>query len=339
MMRVILGNRATSATVLGGDAVQQRKTGEALVRLGVEVEMAAGEIKSFKDIDLVHLFNIIPVEGTMALFKQARAARVPVVLSPIYWDAAEFLMKTHSRRDQEYLDWWQRTRGLRLFLVREVDYLLPNGVGEAELLIRDFGTIAPYQVVPNGADRIFYYGNPERFRRKYKHRKFILCVGRVCRRKNQLNLIRALNSFDLDLVFVGPVDDYPYYRECRNEPTRCHVHFIDTMDQHELSSVYAAAEAHVLPSWYETPGLASLEAALAGCKIVTTSRGTASEYFGDAAWYCEPGDLDSIRIAVQSALTHSTDGGLRERIRQNYSWDRVGRLTLTAYQNVLGQKV
>lgn len=338
-MRVILGNRATSPTVLGGDAIQQRKTGEALERLGVEVVLAHGEIKTFKGIDLVHLFNIIPVENTLTLFKQAKAAGVPVVLSPIYWDATEFLMHTQSKRERDYLEWWQRTRGQRLLLVREADYLLPNGVAEAELLIREFGTIAPYQIVPNAADKIFYYGNPERFRRRYKQRKFILCVGRICRRKNQLSLIRALQNLDIDLVFVGPVDDYPYYRECRNEKTRCHVHFIDTMDQYELSSVYAAAEVQVLPSWYETPGLASLEAALAGCKIVTTGRGTAREYFGDAAWYCEPGDLDSIRLAVQNALSHPVDRGLREKIRQNYNWDRVGRLTLTAYQHVLGLKV
>ena len=43
--------------------------------------------------------------------------------------------------------------------------------------------------------------------------------------------------------------------------------WLGRLDHHDplLASAYAAARVFALPSWFETPGLAALEAALAGC--------------------------------------------------------------------------
>jgi len=40
-----------------------------------------------------------------------------------------------------------------------------------------------------------------------------------------------------------------------------------------LASAYAACDVFVLPSMFETPGIAALEAGLAGAKIVITKYG------------------------------------------------------------------
>ena len=50
-----------------------------------------------------------------------------------------------------------------------------------------------------------------------------------------------------------------------------------------LASAYAAARVFALPSWFETPGLAALEAALAGARWSITPFGCTREYFGDHA--------------------------------------------------------
>jgi glycosyltransferase involved in cell wall biosynthesis len=338
VLKVVLANRSSSNTVLAGDAIQQRKTAQALERLGVVVEMAAGDITSLQG-DLVHLFNIMPVEETYGLFLQAKAAGLPVVISPIFWDPHEFLTMAYPAEDSHFRIWWNRTQEFRLALLKGVDLLLPNGNGEVKQLMERFGKpIAPYRLVPNAADTAFYHADPERFRRRYGSERFILCVARISRRKNQLGLIRALKHTGLRIVFIGPIDDYAYYRECRNEQGRCHVQFIDALNHNDLASAYSAAAVHVLPSWYETPGLVTLEAALAGCKVVTTNRGTAFEYLGNQAWYCDPQDGRSIRDAVMSALEHPGYPGIREKIRRDYNWERVAELTLDAYQFVLDGK-
>ena len=69
----------------------------------------------------------------------------------------------------------------------------------------------------------------------------------------------------------------------------------------ELRSAYAAARVHVLPSWIETCGLVTLEAALAGCSVVVSSVGYEVDYYRNLVDYCDPADVASIRRAVLSA--------------------------------------
>lgn len=337
-MRIIMGNRSSSSTSLAGDVVQQHRTAEALRQMGMDVVIALGDLSDVSG-DIVHLFNIMPVEDTYQLFCQAKAKGVPVVLSPIYWDPYEFLHAESNPNSKFFEDWWDRTRAMRIKLLQEVELLLPNGRGEIDKLICEFGgEIAAHKVIPNAADKSFAFADPGKFRRHYSTDAFILCVGRICRRKNQLGLIRALNRQSFNLIFIGPIDDYEYYRSCRRETTRCRLRFIDTLNQAELASAYAAADLHVLPSWYETPGLATLEAAMTGCKVVTTIRGTAKEYLGDYAWYCDPSQPESIRNAILAALQHPVNPRLREHVRQNYTWEKAANQTLLAYNCVLEGK-
>ena len=53
-----------------------------------------------------------------------------------------------------------------------------------------------------------------------------------------------------------------------------------------LASAYAAARVFALPSWFETPGLAALEAGLAGCAVAITPYGSTRDYFGDLRAVC-----------------------------------------------------
>lgn len=334
-MRVILANRSTSQRILAGDSVQQFKTAEALRQIGITVETAEGKLPDLNGVELIHIFNVIPIDESYDLFQQAKSRGLPVVLSPIYWDPQEFLSRTYAESNSEFQHWWADTDERRRKLLQGADILLPNGQAELDLIQKAYQPLPLARIVPNAADSLYYLARPDRFHQKFGLDRFILCVGRISRRKNQLGLIRALKRHSFQLVFIGPINDYPYYRECRAESTRCRVRFVESLPPVELASAYAAADLHVLPSWYETPGLVSLEAALANCKVVSTDRGTAREYLGEEALYCDPGDPNSIRSAVLSALTHPGFPKLRQRILQEYNWERVARLTLSAYQFLL----
>jgi glycosyltransferase involved in cell wall biosynthesis len=98
----------------------------------------------------------------------------------------------------------------------------------------------------------------------------------------------------------------------------------------------------VLPSWIETCGMVTMEAALADCSVVVSTAGYEIEYYRDLAHYCDPADVDSIRRAVVGAYeSHHTPGEaerrrkLRELILSEYTWERAGELTLSAYRSVL----
>ena len=87
----------------------------------------------------------------------------------------------------------------------------------------------------------------------------------------------------------------------------------------------------MLPSWFETTGLVSLEAALSGCSIVSTSRGHAREYLDRFATYCDPGRPDSVLAAVRQAWAAPPSPELRQRILDRYTWSHVAEATVAAY--------
>jgi glycosyltransferase involved in cell wall biosynthesis len=102
-----------------------------------------------------------------------------------------------------------------------------------------------------------------------------------------------------------------------------------------LASAYAACDVFVLPSLFETPGIAALEAGLAGAKLVITPHGGTMEYFGGRAVYCDPRSVDSIHDGIVRALQAPRDNGLREHIRAHYLWDEVARQTHGVYRLVM----
>ena len=90
-----------------------------------------------------------------------------------------------------------------------------------------------------------------------------------------------------------------------------------------------------MPSWFETTGLASLEAGLCGASIVSTDRGHAREYFGTMARYCDPSSPHSIRSAIEAALSTAQSDDLRKHIAGNFTWAHTAAKTVEAYEALL----
>jgi glycosyltransferase involved in cell wall biosynthesis len=106
-------------------------------------------------------------------------------------------------------------------------------------------------------------------------------------------------------------------------------------DSAMLASAYAACRVFALPSLFETPGIAALEAALAGAHIVITPHGGTREYFGDMAAYVEPDSVEAIRAGILLKLDAAPEERLREHIRQNFLWSRVAQLTAEVYREAV----
>jgi glycosyltransferase involved in cell wall biosynthesis len=212
------------------------------------------------------------------------------------------------------------------------DIWLPNTQAELALLKQEFG-IASHKshVIPNAVDIPDQLATPDLFASKFGWTGFVLCAARIEHRKNQIQLIRALKGAGLRLVLAGNDRVEPEYAAfCRKEASS-DVLFTGRLEGEMLNSAFAAAKTHVLPSFFETPGIASLEAALYGCNIVITETGGTREYFGDMAWYCDPYDPATIRSAVLDAHAAEFDPALSARIRENFTWDKAALATLEAY--------
>jgi glycosyltransferase involved in cell wall biosynthesis len=90
-----------------------------------------------------------------------------------------------------------------------------------------------------------------------------------------------------------------------------------------------------MPSFLEAPGLAALEAGVAGANVVITGFGATREYFGDHVEYVNPYSPASILDGVKRALARPRSDALKQHILDRYAWEHVAAATRAAYESVL----
>jgi glycosyltransferase involved in cell wall biosynthesis len=364
-LKVLFQSRPNIFEARGGDTIQLEGTRKYLTKLGVSIDWEYSDRIDCSAYDLIHLFNITRPEETWLQLQNAKYQRKPIFLSTIYWNMDKLkeeeyqfvkhkstfkdLIRSAARaslrfvnKDLNFKYRNEKLRGnngvydLQKKILQNVDVLLPNSIAERELIHRDFPFTQnkPSYIVSNCID--FDLFNNINITRDWGIKRnldvFILCVGRIEPRKNQLRLVQAMRESEIPVVMIGRQMSPEYYRLVKQSMKLSDV-LIEEVGQKQLKQIYAAARVHVLPSIYETPGLASLEAGVMGCNIVTSEIGSQREYFGDMVEYCNPYDLVSINNAVRKALHRKWPNEIMQRhIQDHYRWEVAAKQTLEAYQ-------
>jgi glycosyltransferase involved in cell wall biosynthesis len=361
-MKIAFISRPTLFTGKGGDSVQICNTAMQLRKLGIEIDIRLSDEKiEYDQYSLLHFFNIIRPDN---ILPHITRSNLPFVVSTIFVDYSEYEKKARkglpalvfrilSADFIEYLKAIARAllRGERIKsryyffngqkrsirkITRMARMLLPNSNNEYERFRLAYGIPKEYKVIPNGIDTgLFNPGNTSIQRDNF----LILCVARIEGLKNQLNLIRAIAHTPYKLSIIGAMapNQSAYYEQCKLAATD-NIQFIDFINQEALLDYYLKAKVHVLPSWFETTGLSSLEAAAMGCNIVITRKGDASEYFKDYAYYCDPESPDSILQAIEQAATDEVNPGLSSLVKTQYTWEEAAKRTLEAYKQILDKR-
>jgi glycosyltransferase involved in cell wall biosynthesis len=352
-------SRATLFSSPGGDTVQMEATCEYLKKLGVEVDIKLSTDKiSYDDYDLIHFFNIFRPADLLSHIKQTDRK---LLISTIYVDYNEtekksngirgLLSKLLNKFQMEYI----KTLARMIFSKEKIiskeyillgqkrsikkaaqraSMLLPNSKSEYNRLAHDLKIKKDYTVIPNSADiEIFNHKQTEE---NTDYKDAILCAGRIEPRKNQLNLIKALKNTKYKLVIIGKAspNHQKYYNLCLEEAGD-NVEFIHHIKQGKLAQIYKAAKVHVLPSWFETTGLSTLEAAFMKCNVVISNKGDTEEYFKDFAYYCNPDDIKSIKSSIDQAYLNPYQEEFYAYLLNNYTWEHTASKTLEAYRKVL----
>lgn len=362
-------NRADMVHAKGGDGTVIEETIQALKAQGHRADIRLEPTPDLSGYDLVHLNNISRSQDTLEHLRHARRAGKPAVLTALYEDMDRYLrpaMKTDllfrylaTRKQPVPLegiphllksfelekdpldDPLARQLGIgdpvrQEEILKGVDLVLTSGRGESESIRRKFGAVAPIREMHYGFNRSYRDADGRLFEQRHGLKDFALCVGRLEPRKNQWQLIEVFRSLPgLKLVLVGVFSD-PSMEPLIRSYAPPNVIFFPRLPLEELASAYAAARLHVLPSWYELPGLVSLEAAAAGCRVATTDWGTAPDYFGGFAHYLSPDDPVGIRKVVQEAFDSAPKPGMREHVLGAFSWEKTAASAVEAYRSVLG---
>ncbi|MDA7623142.1 glycosyltransferase family 4 protein [bacterium] len=378
-MKVLLVNHGRAGEWGGGDGVQIRETAKRLNQRGHEVNLVNSDRPDTRGYDIVHLFNCRIQDSFEQQMASCQAAQVPVVVSPIWVSIGRALwgsrgsvgilqkaLESGEASIQPLLQQLkQRTLAVQLTdgsivqshggsdngqtamprvgeLLHQSQGLLPNSWLELQAVRTDHHwTGSNFEIAHYGVDpQRFLDADPKPFQNQTGiQQPFVLQAGRIEPAKNQAMLCWALKDTNLPVVLIGGKQHWPSYADLCKSILGDRLTIIDHLPQGLLASAYAAAGVHVLPSWMETCGLVTLEAALSGTPVVGSTFGHELEYLQQDAWHADPADPSTIRDAViqawQAGHHNSKSCRLKRRILEQFNWEQTTDATESIYKKVL----
>jgi glycosyltransferase involved in cell wall biosynthesis/Flp pilus assembly protein TadD len=355
-LRILMQIRPNALTERGGDTVVMERIAEGLKAAGHHVDVDVASVLSPKDYDLVHLYNFCTPQITESQAKICVDQGVPYVVTTMYEDWPLFFntMMAHYLLIERYIEigqpahaWSDLKRAIdgiapagiqdNSYTAKHAAALIGTGTAECNALLRDFPATQRVRSYHCGCDVKASADDGSAFRKEFGINDYVLCVGRLETRKNQLMLMKAMEDSELTLVFATGGFSYQaqYDQAMRRFRRRGRTIFTGKLSSELLASAFAGARVHVLPSFYELPGLVSIEAARYGTNIVVTDWGTIRDYLGEDAWYCNPTDESGIRRAVEQAYAAPRRPRLKERVAQ-FTWENAVSENLKIYREALG---
>jgi len=321
----------------GGAEVQIDNTLEALNRLdGITTEKITSDTTDIGRFDMIHFFK--SSIGNYFFMEFLKKRNIPYVISTIIYpeniifDIIKYnllhsipVVKKISSLKFLYYGW------------ENAEMLFPNTSKELEFL-RKIGVKTPAKVIPNGLNLSeMGVGDENSFYDQYpylRNEKFVLNVGRIDQRKNQIRLVWACKELDMTLVLIGNNLDKSSFEEIE-KINYSKLHYLGPIfDKKILYGAYKACSVFCLPSTMETPGIAAMEAAYFNKPVVITKYGGTHSYFGNHAFYVDWRSVKEIKQGIEFMLDKPVEFSTRELMEQ-YSWDKISEMYLYEYQNIL----
>lgn len=309
--------------VPGGGEVQLLEYVRLLRERGVDVWLHNMWQPEYRSLDIFHHFHLL--SGGLATLDYIRRLEIPIILNTNIWFDDTNFPSVNVEEIRAYL--------------ATTDRFIANSHAE-------IANIAEYIGVDVSHGRVVYNGVRRHFSEPVDTRvfsellpftgRYILNIGNVEPRKNQLRLSLAARELGIPVVVLGGVRDQTYLRECKQAYDG--FHYFGPQD-HQGPILHAAlhhAQVFALPSTFETPGLAALEAAVAGCQVVVTNGGSTREYFQDYVTYVDPSSISDIAEGLEKAFQQKARASeLQHHVLTRFSWENVSSDLLAHYHELL----
>jgi glycosyltransferase involved in cell wall biosynthesis len=212
-------------------------------------------------------------------------------------------------------------------------------------------------VIPNGVSPVFRPMQRETAAQWVEHRfgirpPFVLTVGDLQPRKNQIGLIRAFEELLRShphlphrLVIVGKETWHAsdIRRAAAISPAGERVHFTGWISDEDLRHFYGACDIFVFPSFYEGFGIPIIEAMACARAVACSNTSAMPEVANATAILFDPRSTAELTRAMRDLLL---DVELRTRLERRglhratlFSWARAAQMTLEVYHEVADRKL
>ncbi len=162
--------------------------------------------------------------------------------------------------------------------------------------------------------RFFDLENDVNILEKYQlPERFILSVGTIEHRKNQLALLQALHHSKnkIKVVFIGNLTTYSeeLLKFISANQMDEQVKFLNSVPEEDLAALYRKAMLSIYISLYEGFGLPVIESMASGCPVITSNVSCLPETAGDAAILCSPANIEEIGKAIKILSENEEERG------------------------------
>ena len=303
------------------------------IRLGLDLAMKVRQDQP----DLLHVQYTAPL-----------ACPVPVVVS--VHDVSFLEHPEYFTRDRA----WQLQWTVRRTVHRAARILTGSEFSRASIL-KVYGNLEEDKVVvvPNAAASEFRpisrdsaaFAVRERFQIAAP---FVLSVGDLQPRKNQIGMIRAFArmvkahpQLKQNLVLAGKETWFAgeVHRAARESGVADRIQFCGFVSDDDLLNLYNACDLFIFPSFYEGFGLPALEAMACGRAVVCSHTSSLPEVVDGAAILFDPYALDEIVRAMADLLLDSELRARMERLglqrAAHFSWQKTAQRTIEVFHEVL----
>ena len=310
----------------------RRISANPFLRLGFDL---AGRVRQDRP-DLLHVQYTAPVR-----------CPVPVVVSVhdvSFLEHPEYFIRARARQ----LQWTVRRT------VHGAARILTGSEFSRASILKVYGDLDEDKVVvvPNAAASGFRPVSREAASASLRERfsiraPFVLSVGDLQPRKNQIGLIRAFArlvqahpQLRQNLVLAGKETWFGdrIHEAARESGVEDRIQFTGFVSDNDLLQLYNACDLFVFPSFYEGFGLPALEAMACGRAVACSGTSALIEVVDGAAILFDPYSTDEIARAIADLLLDSELKTRMERLglqrAAHFSWQKTAQKTLEVFHQV-----
>jgi len=204
-------------------------------------------------------------------------------------------------------------------LIRDRRTICVTDFVRRDLIVRGFRPEL-LEVVPTGVDR---YDGPT------TEEDFVLFTGRLVSTKGVRYLVEAMTQVDGRLVVMGQGPELDRLRALAQRlGVGAKVTFTGHVSEAEKERLMSSCKAFVMPSLFESLGLAAAEALAHGKPVIASAVGGLPEVVGDGGILVPPRSPKALADAVDQmlhddALRRDLAARARRHVRERFGWDRI----------------
>lgn len=173
---------------------------------------------------------------------------------------------------------------------------------------------------------------------------YVLCVGTIEARKNQLRLVQAFQTAqlpDAQLVLIGGKTGFQQQIEsfvAENQLEK-KVKILNNVPFADLPALYQSARVFAYPSFFEGFGIPIVEALHSGVPVLAATGSCLEEAGGDGGLYINPKDTNELAQKLQLLWQ---DEGLRQQLStsgqthvKQFAAENIAKKLVTIYESTL----